>query len=631
VTSLLEDHAGRLWVGLDNTLSIVQGRHFSPIKRRDGSPLGVVIGMTEDSDNNVWAEIIGPPGMLISIHDLKVRDELPAPRMPLARNLAADPRSGIWLGLVNGDLARYRDGKTELFPFTGHPDSRVNQLVAASDGSILGATAFGVVGWKNGKQQILTVRNGLPCDGIRALISDNRGDLWLHTQCALIEVDHTELQRWWEQPDGTLQLRIFDVSDGVQPGRGHFNTSTRGPDGRLWFANGSVLQMVDPDRMAGNAVAPPVRIEAIVADRRNYSAQDGLRLPPLTRDLAIDYTALSFVVPQKVLFRYMLEGHDAAWQEPGARRQAFYNNLRPGRYRFRVIASNNDGLWNEDGATLSFSVAAAWYQTSWSRALFVSSGLLVAWSVYRLRLRQVALSLNARFDERLAERTRMARDLHDTFLQTVQGSKLVADDALERAGDHVRMRQAMEQLAEWLALAIHEGRAALHSLRASTTQRNDLADALHRATETNFVTRFMAVTFSVLGDARDMHPVVRDEVYRIGYEAIRNAYLHSSATQLAIELRYSQELTLRISDNGVGIDPAISDQGRDGHFGLQGMRERAARIGGELTIMASAHGTDIKLIVPGGIIFQARTLLRRGLLGQLRALFRMKGRESFRD
>jgi signal transduction histidine kinase/ligand-binding sensor domain-containing protein len=631
VTSLLEDHAGRLWAGIDNTLSIYQGKEFSQIKREDGSPIGMVMGLTEDSENNVWAETVGPPVTLIRIRDRKVQEEFPAPQMPLARKIVADPQSGIWLGLLNGDLARYRSGKTEIFRFTHYPDSRVNQLIARYDGSILGATAFGVVGWKNEKKQVLTVRNGLPCNNVHALISDNHGDLWLHAQCGLIQIANSEVQRWGENPEGRLQVRVFDGSDGVQPGQGHFNASARSPDGRLWFANGSVLQMVDPAHLAGNAVAPPVHINAIIADRKSYSPQELLSLPPLMRDLEIDYTALSFIVPQKVFFRYMLEGHDASWQEPGTRRQAFYSDLRPGHYRFRVIACNNDGVWNEAGATLNFNVVPAWYQTNWFRFLSAFAVLFVTWSLYRLRLRQMTASTSARFDERLAERTRMARELHDTFLQTVQGSKLVADDALERSNDRVRMHQALEQLSVWLAQAIQEGRAALNSLRTSTTQRNDLADALHRATENGFVPRTIAIKFAAVGDARDMHPVVRDEVYRIGYEAIRNACLHSSATQLEIELRYSHELTLRVGDNGIGIDPAIAEKGKDGHFGLQGMRERAARIGGKLTVITSAFGTEIKLIVPGGIIFRTSSPNRHALYAKMRTLFRLKGQDSNLD
>jgi signal transduction histidine kinase len=311
------------------------------------------------------------------------------------------------------------------------------------------------------------------------------------------------------------------------------------------------------------------------------------------------------VVPQKVHFRYMLEGHDAGWEEPGTRRQAFYSDLSPGTYRFRVVACNGDGIWNETGATLAFSVAPAWYQATWFRFLCSATAIFVVWVLYRLRVRKIARAISARFDERLAERTRLARELHDTFLQTIQGSKMVADDALEQSADPVRMRRAMERLSVWLGQATEEGRAALNSLRTSTTERNDLAEALQRATEDDLVPSAMTVTFSVVGEAREMHPIVRDEVYRIGYEAIRNAAMHSRASRLEVELKYAQDLMIRVSDNGIGIDPAVADQGKDGHFGLQGMRERAARIGGKLTLVSSAtSATEITLVVPGGIVFR---------------------------
>jgi streptogramin lyase len=487
VTSMLEDHAGRLWVGIDRTMSIYKNGRFRTIDRPDGRPIGLVVGMTEDVDNNIWVETSGPPRALIRIHDLRVQEEFPAPRMPEARKVASDPNGGIWLGLMNGDLARYRRGKTEIFPFKHGEDSRVNQLVVNSDGSVLGATPLGVVGWKEGKQQTLTGQNGLPCNTVYALIEDSHRDLWLYTECGLVEIADTEIQRWWAQPDITVQLKTFDTFDGVQPGRAPFGGAARSPDGRLWFANGDVLQMIDPVHLNGNALPPPVHVEAVVADRKNYSPNRDLRLPPLTRHLEIDYTALSFVAPQKVRFRYKLEGHDGAWQEPGTRRQAFYTDLRPGKYRFRVIACNNDGVWNEAGATLDFSVAPAWYQTNWFRALcFILGGFIIC-AMYRLRVRQISRAIGARFDERLAERTRMAREIHDTFLQTVQGSKLVADDALDSSTDPVRMRRAMEQLSAWLGRATREGRAALNSLRSATTQTNDLAEALRRVTEDGLI------------------------------------------------------------------------------------------------------------------------------------------------
>jgi signal transduction histidine kinase len=295
-----------------------------------------------------------------------------------------------------------------------------------------------------------------------------------------------------------------------------------------------------------------------------------------------------------------------------------------------VIACNNDGVWNDAGATLDFIVTPAWYQTNWFRILCVVSGIVILMALHKLRLRQIARTISSRFDERLAERTRIARDLHDNFLQTIQGSKLVADDALDKSSDPVRMRRAMEKLSEWLGQATQEGRAALNSLRTSTAEKNDLAQALQRATEGCLVPGSMAVNFSVVGDAKRMHPIVRDEIYRIGYEAIRNACAHSCASQLEVELTYSQDLSLRVADNGVGIDSEVADRGKDGHFGLQGMRERAVRIGGKLMLVSSPIcGTEIKLIVPGGIIFQKIMPVRR--FQGIRSLFRSKDETSNLD
>jgi signal transduction histidine kinase len=324
------------------------------------------------------------------------------------------------------------------------------------------------------------------------------------------------------------------------------------------------------------------------------------------------YSGLSLAVPERIRFRYSLAGFDRGWSEPTAAREAVYTNLSPGSYRFRVIASNSYRQWNDSEAAISLEVDPAFWQTWWFRGSCMATFLAVLGALYQLRLRQVARQFDIRPEERVGERTRIARDLHDTFLQTIQGSKLVADDALELSTDPIRMRRAMGQLSVWLAQAMQEGRAALNSLRTTTTQTNDLAEALRRVTEGGVVPSFMAVTFSVVGDAREMHPIVRDEIYRIGYEAIRNACAHSEASQLEVDLRYTNNLVLRVNDNGAGIDLAFADGGRDGHFGLQGMRERAARIKGKLTLRSSSNsGTEITLIVPGGIIFRKKMPVRR--------------------
>jgi hypothetical protein len=451
-------------------------------------------------------------------------------------------------------------------------------------------------------------RNGLPCPESTAALMDRSGSLWLEGGCGYLRISAPDLAHWTARPEAQVAVTTLGTLDGADSGWNEDRiqpNAAMSPDGRLWFVGSSSIQMIDPARSYKNPRPPPVHIEGLVADGKSYSPASPITLPPLTRDLHVDYTALSFVLPQRMGFRYILEGRDGGWQDPGLRRQAFYSDPRPGSYRFRVIASNNDGVWNETGATLDFKVAAAWYQMIWFRALCLVAGVLLLWAIYRFRLHRIAGTMKARFDERLAERTRIARDLHDTFLQTIQGSKLVADDALSATTDPSHMRQAMEKLSVWLARATDEGRAALNSLRTSATEVNDLAEAFRRALEECRIHGSMDVSLQVSGQIQEMHPIVRDEVYRIGYEAIRNACVHAQATQLEVELRYTQDLSLRIRDNGVGIDPDIVHRGRPGHFGLQGMRERAARIVGKFSVESFAgSGTVITLTVPGGIIYR---------------------------
>jgi signal transduction histidine kinase len=229
-------------------------------------------------------------------------------------------------------------------------------------------------------------------------------------------------------------------------------------------------------------------------------------------------------------------------------------------------------------------------------------------------------SLNARFDERMAERTRLARELHDTLLQTIQGSKMVADDALEDSADSSHMRRALERLSLWLEQATNEGRAALNSLRASTIQVNDLAQAFERAARECSAGNSMEFALVVDGAVQEMHPIVRDEVYRIGYEAIRNACTHSGGTRLEVDLSYTRDLIVRVSDNGKGIHPDIAASGKAGHFGLKGMQERALRVGGNLTLSSSAYsGTEVELTIPGDVVFSRLHARHQGIFARLRA------------
>jgi signal transduction histidine kinase/ligand-binding sensor domain-containing protein len=610
VTSLLEDRTGDLWVGIDFGLSRYRHGQFQNVKPLEGHPIGVVYGLTEDTHGNIWAATNATANGLLRIQGLKVEEEISAPQISRIRRLAANPDGGIWMGLVNGDLALLRNEKLTTFPFRrgSNPsvDTYVNQLLVLPDGKVLAATGSGLVGVSQGERHTLNTGNGLPCNRIHALALDQHDNLWLYTKCGLAEIDRAHLQLWWESPGIAVPSRVLDMFDGTQPGLAPFAAAARTPDGRLWFANGLALQTVNPAQLAPNPLAPPVHIEGIEADRVPLPPMQNMVLKPNTRDLQINYTALSFVVPNKVRFRYRLEGHDEQWQEPGTRRAAYYTDLRPGRYLFRVIACNNDGVWNEVGDRLSFTLEPAWYQSGWFRALGILGVILLLWTVYNIRMRQVASVLAARFNERLSERTRLARELHDTLLQTIEASKLIADAALGQPPALVNARNTLARVADWLGVAIHEGRAALNSIRTST-QHNDLAE-IFRTMAQDPVTdpTAMKVVISSVGVIKELHPFVRDEIQLVGTEAIRNARRHSKGSCINIELIYATDLILRISDNGQGIRAGVLESGQAGHFGIQGMRERAAGIGGTLNVATSPEsGTRVTLTIPGKVVFQS--------------------------
>ena len=629
VTSLFVDHADRLWMGFMNRLYVNERGSLREVTKQDGSALGMAMGITEDNEYNIWVETKGnssdPPGTLARIQGLNVTQEFPSPTLPLARKIVADHRGGIWLGLMTGDLARYRDGQISVIKFADHPNSRVLAITATPDGSILGATDFGVVGWKDGKQQILTVQNGLPCNSVTALISDDAENLWLLAQCGLIEIPKEQMQRWWENSERKLTLRVFDAIDGVQPGLGHFSTSAKTSDGRLWFANGMVLQVINPAHISDSQQPPPVRVEQIIADRRSFSPQTGLTVPPRTRDLEIDYTALRYSAPQKVRFRYKLENRDANWQEPGTRRQAFYNDLGPGSYRFQVIACNDDGVWNESGASLNFSILPAYYQTAWFRTSCVGVFLLLLWAIYKFRVRQLHRQFAIALDARVQERTRIARDLHDTLLQSFNALLLrfqTAADLLISRPDEAR--RTLDTTIAQTAQAIIEGRDAVQQLRSNPIT-DDLVSAIGSlgqslATDGSSPDN-PAFNIGVEGTPRDLLPITRDEVYRIACEALRNAFRHARARQVEVEVRYdARQLRLRIRDNGKGIDPQLlSADGLSGHYGLRGMRERAQSLGGDLTIWSEANsGTEIDLTVPSSGAYPRSSLFDSWILNRRR-------------
>lgn len=605
ITSLLEDHQRRLWVGIDNGLAVYDNGKFHPVKKPDGEPLGIVTALIEDTDHNVWASVTQPA--LFRIQNLEVADEFVPPRVPRVASMAADVKEGVWLGLSNGVLARFRHGQLELLPTHRPADHAIRNLLVEPDDSIWGATQDGAFLWREGKEQILDTHNGLGCDDIYTILQDNNGALWLDTQCGFVAIAESEIYRWWQQPDIQLKMKTLDVFDGAQPGLTNFRPEgSKSPDGRLWFANENVLQTVDPEHLDTNKVSPSVQVEQIVADRKKYTPHENLRLPPHTRDLEIDYTALSFVAPQKVRFRYKLEGHDSDWQDPQNRRQAFYTDLPPGSYRFHVIASNNDGVWNETGAEAGFVILPAFYQTAWFRVLCVVAVAGMLGLFYVLRLRRLAAAMQARFEERLEVRERIARNLHDTLLQGIYSASLHLDLANSQLQEGSPAKPAVERSLDLIRQVSQEGRNALRSLRSRETGSEGLEQALSLLPKEFALPENIDFVVATDGQPRALRPLVRDEAYLIAREAVINAFRHAQASKIEVEVGYaSRHLRVMVRDNGCGIDSQLVRTGREGHWGLAGMRERAEKIGGKLNVLSGVDaGTEIELLVPGVLAFQ---------------------------
>jgi len=635
VESLFQDEGGRLWLYAAGELAYFNGNRFITLHR--AVPREEAHSITGDSEGNLW--LAGNEG-LYRVREGHVIEKLPWPALGQAERakvIVAD-RGGVWISFWGLRAVSYfKDGGIRALykAADGLGKGRIANLQLDGDGALWVATEEGGLSRiKDGHIATLTATNGLPCDTIHCSIEDNDRSFWLYTACGFVRIARSELNAWIADPRHRVVTAVLDAADGVRlralSPSSFSPVAARSSDGRLWFVTGDSVQVFDPRHLPHNDLPPPVHIEQIVADRKTYwqrlpgAELSNVRLPARIRDLQIDYTAVSLVAPEKVHFKYKLERQDQDWREVVNDREVQYSNLSPGSYRFRVIASNNSGVWNETGDALEFSIAPAYYQTTWFYASCVGAFLTAVWGLYRLRLYQIARQFNAQLDVRVDERTRLARDLHDTLLQTFQAALIHMQAAYNMFSR--RPEQAMETLQKAITAsegAIAEGREAIQNMRSSTATKNDLARALRVAGDQLAAQGSAAFEVKVQGSSRDVHPILRDDVYRIALEAMRNAFQHAEARAIEAEILYGDSLRVRIRDNGKGIDAALMKEGRSGHYGLAGMRERAERIGGKLDVWTGASaGTEIQLSIPGTIAFG------RSGGGSLSRLFQRKSKSE---
>src|SRR5882757_2489222 len=587
----------------------------------------------------------------------------------LAQNSAYavyESRDGsVWAGTLNGGVSRFKDGHFTTYTTTnGLASNTVSSILETRDGAMWFATPSGLSSLSNGQWRTYTTVEGLPSPEVNCLFEDSSGTLWSGTSAGLAVFASNRFQVPRESPDAlreqilgmaddksgrfwiatshhvlrvprdkllsgvekAVDVREYDQADGLESTKGVKRSQSVVSDsaGRIWFSLRSGLSVVNPSQITDYSLPALPHIEAITADNNSANLAVSVRIPPSPRRITFEYTGLSLAVPGRIQFRYFLEGFDSSWSQPVAAREAVYTNLGPGSYRFRLVASNSEGLWNGPETAIALNVAPAYYQTYWFRLSCIAAFLGMLAAAYRLRLRQLSREFNLRLDERVAERSRIARDLHDTLLQSFHGLLPRLQAAVNllpgRAPD---ARQVLQAAVDDAAHAITEARDAVQDMRSSTVVTNDLALTINTLGKelAGSGTNPNAAEFhvGVEGTPRDLHPILRDEVYRIAGEALRNAYRHAVARRIEVEIRYDErQFRLRVRDDGKGIDSKLlNDDERPGHYGIRGMRERAKLLGGKMTVWSELDsGTEVELSIPAANAYATADGRRRSWLAE---------------
>ena len=579
IISLAQDRQGSLWISLRQwgVLRLADGKWTSQ-NDEIGKPKTSLGAVVDDDGGNVWFGFSNKVVEWDGAHYSRFTDPNPIPNFAVSNIMVKEDR--VWLG-GNGGVELLNQGK------------------------------FRQMRWKN---------QNLP-GRVTGILESRSGDLWINGYSGVTYVSASELKRWRSDGSYLVEGRHFDTLDGLPGLSGEAvpkPTISESQDGRIWFATTKGIAWLDSTTIEAtrNQLAPPVVITNAIYNGVAYPPTGILRLPSRARSLEIDYSALSLVVPQRVLFRYKLDGIDDAWQSAGTRRQALYNSLSPGRYHFRVIACNNDGVWNEVGANLLFTVAPAFYQTWWFRTLLALAFAAAIWMSIRLRVRSVSRQLQGRLSERLEERERIARELHDTLLQGLLGLMLRLQFSMDQLPEDNPVRADITKALSQSDSMMQEGRERINHLRTSEVGNAGLAERLELFGHQLQSISPVQFHVSVDGIPRPLDPYIHEEVLLIGREALTNAFRHSGATVIAVNITYRLSgVYIRIQDNGRGIDRSVLEAGlKKDHWGLPNMRERAKKILARLRIESpSGGGTEVELRIPSAIAYRSKQAIRSKL------------------
>ncbi len=598
VSAIAEDRAGNLWFGVGGQIfKILKNGSF--VADREWKKVFEIKTIYCDPLGRIW---IGTDGDgLFRLEEGRVttygiQEGLASNQV---RGILYDRQGALWITTFGGGVSRLADGRFRTYTTRdGLGSDRVVAVYEADDGSLWFATRGGLSRLKGGHFRTYTILQGLPVNQISGILEDRTGSLWFSCSQGIFRVKKADFDALDEGKTGGIICDSYGVGDGLQStafAAGYQPNALRTVDGRLMFTSLKGLVIVDAERQFFNRLIPPVLVIKAIVNRKAVDIDHPATIAPGEGEAEIHYAALSYLAPDKVQFKYQLQGFDKEWVDAGTRRFAHYANLAPGQYTFRVIACNNDGIWNEAGDSFTFYLQPHFYQTAWFYATCAALALLVAYRFYQIRIKR----MRAEFAAVTAERNRIAREIHDTLAQGFAGISVQLEAGKQMLLSEPKLAEEHLDQANLLARGcLEEVRHYVWNLRHRDQGQGNLAARLTDLAKA--IGGGIPFHFKVTGTPQRLSEPTENILLRIGQEAIVNAIKHAGAAKIEVELAFeSRYVRLRVQDDGCGFDSSQGSANDDGHFGMVGMRERAIQLGGCLTVnSAPGQGTDIEVKVP---------------------------------
>lgn len=598
VVALWRDGPDRVWAGSASGLFRMRAHGLDKWPLPAGvKPGATVQSIAVDKAGVVWVSI-SRSGLYRFVDGVWTRvdtDAFGEDGIPVILSAAESGR--VWMGLTKNRIGQVVNGKAQVVPTDPARDIGSVLSLLEIDGHLLAGGEKGLV-WVDPRGiKPMLPDNEQAFRGVSGLGLDRQGGLWIHGLDGIFHISKAQLKAFWAAPGQALKWEVFSLADGVRGAATQIRplpSLSVAEDGRIFYATNSQVGWIDPLNVRRNQRAPNVLVLGLRAGDVEWDPQGPVRLSPGTTSIEIKYAVAAMSIPEKVKIKYQLGGVDRDWQVPRGERVARYTNLEPGRYTFRVIAANEDGVWNNEGATLSFEILPEFWQAWWFRALVLLVVIALVFSFHRWRIASAAARIAERAAARLEERERIARSLHDNLLQGVQALILRSSTVLRRLPPGSQEERILESVLGQAEKLVEDTRDEVMSLRHRWSA-DQIVDQLAVEVAAMKAASADRLTLTVSGDVAHMRPEVAQEVCQVLKEALSNAVRHSNATAIRATLTVTAvSIDASVVDNGIGIAPEVALNGTPGHWGIIGMRERIAKLGGVLSIEGSAAGTTLR-------------------------------------